>query len=58
MGLRAKLIKWGWTLSAAVEMALKTVTTRPVEPVMLSQPIPVDQLPTPALVLDRSTHHG
>ena len=53
MGLRAKHIKWGWTLSAALEMALKTVTTRPVEPVMLSQPIPVDQLPTPALVLDR-----
>ena len=34
-------------------MALKAVTSRPVEPIMLSQPISVDQLPTPALVLDR-----
>ena len=37
----------GWALSAAVEMALKAVTSRPGEPVMLRQPIPVDQLPTP-----------
>ena len=42
-------------MSAAVEMALKAVTSRPVEPVMLSEPMRPDQLPTPALILDRPT---
>jgi len=34
-------------------MALNAVTSRPVEPVMLREPMRPDQLPTPALVLDR-----
>lgn len=42
-------------MSAAVEMALKAVTSRPVEPVMLREPMRPDQLPTPALILDRPT---
>ena len=42
-------------MSAAIEMALSAVIERAVEPVMLAEPISVDQLPTPALVLDRPT---
>ena len=40
-------------MSSAVELALNAVIGRPTEPVMLDTPLSVDQLPTPALVLDR-----
>ena len=40
-------------MSTAVELALDSVTGRPTEPLMLDKPLSVDELPTPALVLDR-----
>ena len=40
-------------MTAAIQMALSSVTKRPVEPITLAEPITVEQLPTPALVLDR-----
>ena len=40
-------------MSTAVELALDSVIGRATEPVMLDKPLSVDELPTPALVLDR-----
>ena len=40
-------------MSTAVELALNAVIGRPTDPVMLDKPLSVDELPTPALVLDR-----
>ena len=40
-------------MSSAVELALNAVIGRPTEAMMLDKPLSVDELPTPALVLDR-----
>ena len=40
-------------MSTAVELTLDAVVGRPTEPVMLDKPLSIDELPTPALVLDR-----
>ena len=42
-----RFFKQGNHLSTAVEMALNAVTSRPVEPVMLTEPMRPDQLPLP-----------
>ena len=39
-------------MSTAVELALDSVIGRATEPLMLDKPLSVDELPTPALVLD------
>lgn len=43
----------GVALSTAVELALKSVIERPTQPVMLEKPLSIEELPTPALVLDQ-----
>jgi 3-hydroxy-D-aspartate aldolase len=37
---------------SALDLALTQVTNRPWQPLLLAQPVPVEALPTPALVLD------